>query len=166
MQLLLPIFPIKTKLITESLGVYERDGIIFYLHCGVPIHQHHKDDMNNFRFVTSHLVRQKMCRQTDIVRVFGVSEDSVSRYYKKYETEGESAFFGKDNRSGKRHKLIGERLERVQAALDKGESVYGTAKKEGVSEGALRYAIIKGYLKKTKQTTNKKIRGVIEQTEV
>ena len=150
MQLLLPIFPIETKLITEYLGVYEKDGIIYYLHCGVPIHQHHKDDLHKFRYITSHLIMQGLCRQTDISRVFGVSGDSVSRNFIKYRKEGERAFFGQDNRSGKKHKLIGERLERIQQAIDKGMSVYGTAKKEGVSEGSIRYAIKQGYIKKNR----------------
>lgn len=166
MQLLLPLFPKETRLITEYLGVFEKDGFIFYLHCGMPIYQHHKDDLNGFHFITSHLVKQKLCRQTDIVRIFGVSEDSVSRNYKKYKKEGERAFFGQDKRGGKSHKLIGERLERIQESISKGESVYGTAKKEGVSEGSIRYAIKQGYIKKSNLMTDNMIRGVIEQNEV
>ena len=118
MQLLLPIFPRETKLLTETLGVFEKDDFIFYLHCGVPIYQHHREDMDGFHYICSHLVRQKLCKQTDIVRTLGVSADSVSRNYKKYLKEGERAFFGQDNRGGKSHKLIGERLERIQNALE------------------------------------------------
>ena len=81
MQLLLPIFPRETKLLTETLGVFEKDDFIFYLHCGVPIYQHHREDMDGFHYICSRFGRQKLCKQTDIVRTLGVSADSVCRNY-------------------------------------------------------------------------------------
>ena len=38
MQLLLPIFPNDATLINESVGVYERDGIVQYLVNGLPVY--------------------------------------------------------------------------------------------------------------------------------
>lgn len=149
MQLLLPIFPLQTTLITPSVGVYERDGIIQYLVNGLPVYSHGKDDNDSFRFITSNFIFQGLCRKVDIERAFGVSEDSVSRAYKKFQTKGEAGFFGPDARHGKAHKIVGERRERIQSKLNKGQSVYSIAKQEGVQESAIRYGIKQGYLKKT-----------------
>ena len=149
MQLLLPIFPIETRLINPSVGVYERDGIIQYLVNGLPVYSHHKDDNDAFRFITSNFIHQGLCRKVDIERAFGVSEDSVSRAYKKFMAKGEAGFFGPDSRHGKAHKIVGSRRERIQAKLDKGQSVYSIAKEEGVRESAIRYGIKQGYLKKS-----------------
>ncbi len=148
MQLQLPIFPKTTTMITPTLGSFEKDDYVYYLHNGVPINMHHKTDMKNFRYITSKFVVLGLCRQTDIIKSFGVSESSVIKNVKKYKEKGESGFFGEDARKGKCHKMLPDRTERVQKMLDKGMSNYAIAKKEKISEGTIRYAIQQGYLKK------------------
>lgn len=152
MQLLLPIFTTEVNLITPSLGVAEHDGFVYYLHNGVPISTHHKDDIKSFRYTTSMLIDLGRCSQSDIVRTFHVSTDSVSRALKRYRARGENGMFETDKRHGVSHKLFGERLERVQKMLEKGMSNYAIAKKEHITEGAIRYAIKIGKLKKNTQT--------------
>lgn len=148
MQLILPIFPREAKLINEQVGVYEHDGLVQYIVNGLPVYGHSKDDLNAFRFITSNFIHQGLCRKVDIERCFGISEDTVSRAYKKFITKGEAGFFGEDARRGHAHKIIGERKDRIQSKLDKGQSVNSIAKEEGVRESAIRYTIEKGYLKK------------------
>jgi predicted transcriptional regulator len=148
MQLLLPIFPREAKLINDQVGVYEHDGLVQYLVNGLPVYCHTKEDINAFRFITSNFIHQGICRKVDIERSFGVSEDSVSRAYKKFVEKGEAGFFGDDARRGKAHKINGERRQRIQSKLDKGQSVYSIAKEEGVRESAIRYGVKQGYLKK------------------
>jgi transposase len=148
MELLLPIFPKDTILITPSIGIFEHDGIITYLQSGLPIYTHPKDSLEHFRFFTAKLVTMGRCRQSDIVRCFGVSEDSVARSVKLYKEKGECGFFGPDGRKGKAHKMLPERRIHIQKLIDNGISVYSIAKKEKISEGTIRYWIKKGELKK------------------
>jgi len=154
MQLLLPIFPREAKLISSSLGMYEKAGIVQYLVNGLPVYSHSKEDTNAFRYITSNFIHQGLCRKVDIERAFGVSEDSVSRAYKKYVTKGESGFFGLDGRHGRAYKIMGECRERIQHKLDKGQSVSGVAREEGVRESAIRYQISQGYLKKNRNSSS------------
>jgi hypothetical protein len=112
------------------------------------VYCHSKDDYNAFRFITSNFIYQKICRKVDIERFFNVSEDSVSRAYKKFVKKGESGFFGADARQGKAHKIVGGRKDRIQEKLNNGQSVNSIAKEEGLRESAIRYAIKQGYLKK------------------
>ena len=81
-------------------------------------------------------------------RCFHVSEDSVQRAYKKFVDKGEVGFFGDDARKGTAYKITGDRRLRIQAKLDKGQSVNSIAKQEGVRESAIRYGVKQGYLKK------------------
>jgi len=148
MQLLLPIFPREATLLNANVGVYEREGIVQYLVNGLPVYSHAKDDNDAFRFITSNFIHQGLCRKVDVERAFGVSEDSVSRAYKKYLKKGEAGFFGPDARHGKAHKITGGKRESIQSKLNKGQSVYSIAKEEGVRESAIRYGIKQGYLKK------------------
>jgi transposase len=148
-QLLLPLFPVDTKLLTPVLGVREFDGSVYYLLSGLPIYSHSKEDHLRFRYITSHLALQGLCKNQDIVDVFHVSSDSVRRWKKKLSEEGESVFFGgSDGRHGHCSKLFPSVLERIQSEMDKGKSVYSIAKKEGISEGSIRYWIKQGQLKK------------------
>jgi len=146
---LLPLFPHDTKLLTPTLGVHESDGTVYYLFSGLPFYSHSKDDHLRFRYITSHLALQGMCKNQDIVDVFHVSPDSVRRWKRKLAEGGESVFFGgTDSRRGHPSKLIPAVLDRIQSEMDKGQSVYSIAKKESVSEGSIRYWIKQGQLKK------------------
>lgn len=148
MQLLLPIFPKDTLLITDSLGVYQKEGVITYLHMGMPIFSHSTGDVQSFRYITSNFIIQGLCRMKDIRDTFHVSIDSVSRNVKKLKEKGESAFFGAEMRHGSSHKLVGEKLTKAQYFLDKGMSQSAVARKVGVREGTIRYAIKTSKLKK------------------
>jgi len=148
MQLLLPIFPREVKLITATLGVFSRDGIVNYLHCGVPIYSHAAEDLNSFRYISSNFVLQGLCKKVEISRFFGVSYDSVKRNARRLAEHGERAFFGNDHRGGHCYKLVPSVLDRMQRQLDAGMSNSEIARQEGVTEGAVRYAIKQGKLKK------------------
>lgn len=147
-QLLLPLFPEDTEMITPVLGVRKEDQTVYYLLSGMPIYSHEEHELNKFRYISSHLISQGLCKNRDIVRVFHVSTDSVRRNKKLLSEHGEEAFFRKDLRKGKSHKLLPDVLERIQSKLDQGQSNYSIAKEEGISEGSIRYALSKGRLKK------------------
>lgn len=149
MQLLLPIFPRETALITATLGVFEKEDFVYYLHSGMPVSTHHKNNLKNFRYTTSRFIDLGLCSQTDIVHTFKVSEDSVRRSLKLYRDKGEEGFFGAGQRQRVCHKMLPERLERIQKMLNNGMSNYGIAKQEKISEGTIRYALQTGKLKKT-----------------
>ncbi|HVB03927.1 MAG TPA: hypothetical protein VNE41_09455 [Chitinophagaceae bacterium] len=148
MQLQLPLFPPDARMISDCVGVYEKDSLVQYIVNGLPVFAHGKDDLKAFRYFTSNLIHKNLCRKVDIERCFQVSEDSVTRYYKKFVEKGEIGFFGPDNRKGTAHKIFGERKDRIQRKLDKGQSVNSIAREEKVQESAIRYNIKQGYLKK------------------
>lgn len=148
-QLLLPIYPSDTKMINMTLGVREQSGSVYYLHCGVPIYSHEMRELTKFRYITSNLILQGLCNNQDIVDTFHVSTDSVRRWKKKLWEEGEEAFFTKESRHGRSHKLLPDVLDRIQGKLDNMQSVCSIAKEEGISEGSIRYAVSLGRLKKS-----------------
>lgn len=147
-QLLLPLFQPGTKLITPTLGVIKRDATITYFISGMPIYSHQENELHKFRYTTSNFIVRGLCTATDIQRTFHVSIDSIRRWKKKFIDQGDEAFFNKDSRHGKSHKLLPEVLGRIQLELNKGRSVNSIAKDENISEGSIRYAINLGRLKK------------------
>ena len=148
MQLQLPLFPIESKLISSCVGVYEQDGLVQYIVNGLPVFSHAKDDLQAFKYITSTLIKQKLCKMVEVEKTFGVSTDLVQRSVKKLLQEGEAGFFSPENRHGRSHKIIGSLKDRIQKELDQNKSVNSIAKGNKLSEGSIRYAIKQGHLKK------------------
>jgi predicted transcriptional regulator len=151
MQLQLPIFSTEAKKISDVVGYYTKDGIIQYIVNGLPVYAHGEDDLSSFRFFSSMMISQGLVKKIEVHRSFNVSEDSVTRYFKKFEEEGADGFFGKETkRKSSASKIVGKKIETIQKKLDKNQSVLSIAREEGVSEGSIRYQIGQGVLKKSK----------------
>ncbi len=105
MQMQLPLFPSETKLLSDSWGVFEKDDFVYYLHNGSPVHIHHKDDIKTYRYVTATLIVNHSCSAKRLSEVFGVGTFNFNRYAKLFRDKGADAFFGKDQRRGRRHEL-------------------------------------------------------------
>jgi hypothetical protein len=65
---------------------------VHYLLNGLPIYSHSTSDYLRFRYITSHLLLQGLCKNQDVVDLFHVSHDSVRRWKKKLSEVGESVF--------------------------------------------------------------------------
>jgi len=148
MQLHLPLFPKDIKLITATIGVFSKDGIVNYVVSGLPVFSHSEEDVKSFRYITSKLILQGLCKRSDISKCFGVSYDSVKRYVKRLEEHGDQGFFKNDLRQGSCYKLLPDVLNRMQKHINDGKTNSEIARQEGVTEGAIRYAIKQGKLKK------------------
>ncbi len=79
MQLKLPIFPISASLISDCLGVYEKEGLVQYIVNGLPVCAHARGDLKAFRYISSNFIHQRLCRKADVQRCFTISESSVQR---------------------------------------------------------------------------------------
>jgi hypothetical protein len=149
MQLQLPFFPEGTRMISDRLGFCVKDNIVQYIINGLPAYAHSKSDHASFRFITSNFIDLGLCTQAQVQRAFHVSITNVGRAYKLFKEKGSEGFFGIDRRHGNAHKILGERRERIQKKLDEGKSISGIAREEGIVEGAIRYHIKQGTLKKS-----------------
>jgi hypothetical protein len=160
---MLPVYPVGTEMISSNLGVGRKDGLVIYFHGGMPIYSHLESDYRSFRFITSKFILQGLCRKVDISDCFHVTYDSVKRYVRRLEECGDSGFFTNDKRNGgSRYKLLPEVIDRMQRYLDDGKSNSEIARLEHVTEGAVRYSIRTGVLKKRLFSGNPYLQEAIE----
>ena len=148
MQMQLPIFPASTKLINSYVGFFEKDDFVYYLHNGSPIFCHEKNDLNSYRYITANLVFTKLCTPGEIAHALGVSNRNIQRYAKALREKGTDWFFKREEKRGDAHKLTTEKLHEAQILINKFYSLVYISKQLGVTEGALRYHIKMGNLKK------------------
>ena len=148
MQLQLPLFTPDTKLVNSSVGIYERDGLVYYLHNCTPIFCHEKGNMDHYRFIVGSLVVNGLCTSSELSKCLGVSQRNINRYARRYREEGGYGFFNPTDNRGKCHRMSAEKLEQAQHYLDSGMSQQRTGREINVSECTIRYHIKNGNLKK------------------
>lgn len=148
MQMQLPIFPSATKLINSNVGFFKKDGIVYYLHNGAPIYCHSTEDLNSYRYITANLVVANLCKPIELANALGVSNRNIQRYSKALREKGSDWFFNHEKKGGNAHKLTDNMLQEAQKLIDNFYSVVDIARLLGVTEGALRYHIKKGNIKK------------------
>lgn len=148
MQMQMPFFPEETKLINATVGVYQKDGFVYYLHNGSPVHCHATDDLNSYRFILGSLVNNRLCKTSELSKTLGIHKKNIQRYAKTLRDKGPEWFFNRDDQRGQCYKFTKEKQEHAQDLLSKGYSAYRIAKETGLSESAIRYHLRSGTLKK------------------
>lgn len=148
MQMQLPIFPENTKLVNPCLGFKKTGSTVYYLHNGSPIFCHEENDINNYRYIAANLVDIGLCRSSELADALGVNRKNIERYVKSLREKGNKWFLGREERRGQAHKITAEMMERAERLVNEFYSVSDVARMLGVSEGALRYHIRKGNIKK------------------
>jgi hypothetical protein len=148
MQMQMAIFPASTKMVNPTVGVFEKDNTVFYLHNGSPIFCHEKEDLNNYRYITANLIVAGLCTPGELSKALGVASRNFQRYAKTLREKGTDWFFNREENRGQCHKLNAESLNQAEGLIGNYYTVKDTARLLGVTEGALRYHIKQGHIKK------------------
>lgn len=144
-QLQLPLFPHGAVHLTPDLAVLRQEDLVTYVHGSLPVFRHRADDVKSFRLITSQLYLNGHVPQAEVVRVFGVSPDSVKRAVKLYQTQGPGGFWRTPQRRGP-SVLTTAVLAWVQAALDAGQELSAIAREQQLHYSTLNKAVHAGRL--------------------
>jgi hypothetical protein len=156
-QLQLPLFASGAVHLTVDLAVVRQEDTVTYVHGSLPVFRHRADDVKSFRFITSQLYLNGHVQQSDLVRVFGVSKDSVKRAVKLFAEQGPGGFWRTPKRRGA-SVLTATVLAQVQAALDADQELSDIAAAQALNYSTLNKAVHAGRLhrrakKKTRPQT-------------
>lgn len=152
-QALLPLIPDGATALNDRISVVKEGQQWTYL-CGVnPVFVHPEEDRASFRMFTAQLVCQGACKQSDIIRAFGVSANSVRRSVAKYEQQGVAGFFQPRKTRGATV-LTDEVLVQAQTLLSQGSSRSQVAEQLNIRYDTLRKAINQGRLHERTVDTN------------
>jgi len=142
-QTLLPIIPEGASRINDLLTVVFENDSWWYFHGTFPVFHHPVEDRASFRMFTAQLVCLGACQQVDIVRTFGVSNNSVSRSVQKYRQEGAKGFF-RARKGGGPTVMTAEVTAQAQQRLYAGQPRREVAAALGIKYDTLRKAIDQG----------------------
>jgi DNA invertase Pin-like site-specific DNA recombinase len=152
-QLLLPLLSSEISYINGRVTVYQKDGQWTYFLGDYPIYSHKVDDLAMFRLTIAQLIDSGACRQTDIIKTFGVSKSSVIRAQRKYRENGSNAFFKQRSNFKKKGTVLTPAvIEQAQNFLNEGLSRKETAEQINVKPDTLRKAINDGRLQELEKS--------------
>ena len=131
------------------MSVYRDDSDVWTYFVGAhPIARHATGDRRSFRLQISQLVDAGMCRQTEVVRAFGVSKSSVDRAVRRFREQGIDGFAAPVRGRRKGTVLTREKLASAQRLLDEGLSRSEAAGELGLKYDTLGKAVQDGRLRK------------------
>ena len=139
----------EVKIINENLSVVNKDDRLYFFNGSGPIYCCGTDDKAGIRLAEGMFVTLQIARPTELARALGVDQSTVHRNRKKYQDKGVGAFRDKQV-IREAYKVTQDKCIQAQQLLDSGHSLTDTAKKIGVSEGAIRYTINQGRLRRGK----------------
>jgi transposase-like protein len=139
-QALLPLVPDGATTINDRISIIRQNGEWTYFYGVDPIFRHPETDRRSFRMFTAQLICHGRCRQSDVVRTFGVSANSVKRSVKKFREMGIASFFQPRAVRGATV-MTADVTRRAQELLDRGRSRREVATELGIKCDTLRKAI-------------------------
>ena len=73
LQVLLPLFPAEATLINRLVGVQMKEGTVYYFNGSMPIFKRVQSDLDGFRYITSQLIINGVCKLKRDSKLFWVS---------------------------------------------------------------------------------------------
>lgn len=156
LQVTAPLFPSESTPITPELAVCSSEGRTVYFTGSQPVFEHACDDLASFHMIVAQFCAQGVCKQTDIIRTFGVPRRSLARWVSTFRSKGAPGFYQSLKPAPRRPRVLTpERLEQAQALLNDGESISSVSRIMDIKPDTLRKAILAGRLSKPMSKKNK-----------
>lgn len=155
-------FPLHSEhavLLSATVAGERHEGMLFFYNASGLLYACPEADTERVRLGAAILLTQGQdVRVERLADFLGMDRTTLWRLRQRYEREGvEGVGYKYEGRPA--HKLVGERLARAQALLDEGRSNRQVAGAVEVSEGAIRYGLRVGRLKRPGQKTKAQAKG-------
>ena len=142
-----PLHPAEAIEVNDTVSFVDDGTSVGYFAAGVPLFTHAHADAVGRRVAMAQIVALGLATRTDLGAALGVGRTTLYRQQQRFQAEGVAGLA--DEKPGPRgpHKLTEEVLSQAQGLLDEGKSKLAVAKQIGVSEGAIRNAVRRGWLR-------------------
>jgi hypothetical protein len=148
LQRSLPIFPPGTRIVSSRLAVLVDDEQLVAYSAADPIYTCRLDDRHGMRLAAGMLSQFRLAPDTALAEALEVSRETVRRNRRLLAEGGVEAVRCRTRGPRAPYKMKEAVRRRAQGCLDQGWSVNRTAEEVGLTEGALRYAIRQGRLRR------------------
>ena len=119
----------------------KKEETVYYFNGYMPIFMHIESGIGSFRYITSQLIVNGVCKHKEIVNCFGVSDISVNRWVKRYKESKELANFVSKKKSGNL-KPTDEVKAQIQVKYSQGGSLREIADELLIKKNTIQKAIL------------------------
>ena len=146
MEVKVPTLPTGSTMISDVVCVENLNGTWTYSVYLWPIYTHEQSQRAQFRYIAATLINAGLCKQVEIVRVFGVDRKMLGRAQQQLRERGTESFFQK--RLGRKGGTVlnEERLTQAQQLLNEGLSRAQVCAELEIKADTLRKALKDGRL--------------------
>jgi len=143
----LPLQPAGGTEVNETVSFFDDGRTMAYFAAGIPVFTHAQDDIVGRRVAQAQIIALRLARPSELRRAARVGRTTLYRQQQRFKKEGVSGLI--DERPGPKapRKLKPDVLVQAQQMLDEGRSKNAVAKVLGVSEGTIRNAVGRGWLR-------------------
>ena len=145
-QLQVPLFPEGVTYITNQLAFSRQDGQVTYFNGHMPVFSHAETDVATFRMITSQFCVAGHVKQSDIIRVFGVTPISVKRSVKIFREKGPKGFYAPRVTRGPAV-LVEDVVNEIEERLAGGATPAEVAKTLGLKLNTIQKAMREGRIR-------------------
>jgi len=164
LQSYIPFLPEGAKPINNHVAIYRHDDKIEFYTASGPIYSCREGDMYALRLAQAIIITQKATTPAEIANALNINRTTAYRNLNRYKKHGPAGLITDKKTNRKAYKLNGVTKRKVQTFLNKGYSLKAAAKKYGITEGCIRYAIKKGAIVREKPETHQKLKTALERS--
>ncbi len=143
----LALRPAEAIEINDTISFIDDGTTVAYFAAGMPLFTHTIEDAVGRRVALSQIVALELATPTQLSVSLGVARLTLYRQQERFQAHGVAGLA--DERRGPKgpYKLTEELLRRAQGLLDEGKSNRAVGKELAVSEGTIRHALGRGWLR-------------------
>ena len=169
LQSYIPFLPEGAKPMNNHMAIYRHDGRVEFFTASGPIYSYREGDQYGLRLAQGIIVTQTATTPAEFAKALDIDRTTVYRNLNRYKKNGPAALIVDKKSNRKAYKLNGTTKGQVQTLLNKGCSLKAAARQAGITEGCIRYAIMKGTIVRSKQQdekpeTHQKLRSASERS--
>lgn len=120
--------------------------------------------MSALRLAQAIIIIQTATTPSEIANALNINRTTAYRNLNRYKKHGPAGLITDKKTNRKAYKLNGVTKRQVQTLLNEGYSLKAAAKKSGITEGCIRYAIKKGTIVREKPETHQKLKTASERS--
>ena len=146
----LTLCPAEAIEINDTVSFLDDGKSIGYFGAGVPLFTHAHGDAVARRVAAAQIIALGLATPTELSVALGVGRTTLYRQQQRFQAQGVAGLADEKPGPTGPHKLTEQLLSRAQELLDEGKSNRRVAEAIGVTEGAIRHALRRGWLREAR----------------
>jgi transposase len=146
----LPLHPAEAIEINDTVSFVDDGKSRGYFGAGVPLFTHAHEDAVGRRVAMAQIIALGLATPTELSVALGVGRTTLYRQQERFQAQGVAGLAEEKPGPKGPHKLTEQLLAQAQGLLDEGKSHRAVAEQIGVTEGAIRHAVRRGWLREAR----------------